>query len=140
MKYNLTCKNCSNRFDSWFSSSKEFEKIKNLKLLNCENCGSRNIFKSLMSPNISRTKKNEEINKYQEFKNIKKKMKDYQKLIKDNFDYVGDNFSYEARSLHYSNKKTKKGIFGKASINEVKELKEEGIETQMIPWLKDNDN
>jgi len=67
-------------------------------------------------------------------------MKDYQKLIKDNFDYVGDNFSYEARSLHYSNKKTKKGIFGKASINEVKELKEEGIETQMIPWLKDNDN
>ena len=62
------------------------------------------------------------------------------KFIKNNFDYVGDNFAYEARSVHYNNKKRKKGIYGKASIDDVKELSEEGIETETIPWPKDNEN
>ena len=71
---------------------------------------------------------------------MKKKLKKYQKFVKENFDYVGDNFSYEARSLHYNQKKSNKGIYGKASVNEVKELKEEGIETEMIPWIEENEN
>ena len=29
-----------------------------------------------------------------------------------------------------------KNIYGKASINDVKELKEEGIETSTIPWIE----
>ena len=37
---------------------------------------------------------------------------DYQKFIKDNFKYVGDNFAYEARSIHYNEKKSYKGISG----------------------------
>ena len=28
IKYKLKCKNCEKSFDSWFSSSKEFEKLK----------------------------------------------------------------------------------------------------------------
>ena len=31
IKFKLTCKNCLKSFDSWFSSSKEFEKLKKLK-------------------------------------------------------------------------------------------------------------
>ncbi len=56
--------------------------------------------------------------------------------------YVGDNFAYEARSVHYSNKKNKKrkGIYGKASIKEVKELAEEGIESEIIHWVNDKEN
>ena len=72
--------------------------------------------------------------------NIKKTIKDYQNFIKENFDYVGDNFTYEARSIHYDKKKRKKGIFGKATKQDVLELKEEGIETQSIPWFKDKEN
>jgi len=71
---------------------------------------------------------------------VKKKLKDYQKFIKENFEFVGDNFSYEARSIHYNKKKTKKSIYGNASLKEVKELKEEGIETEMIPWIDENEN
>ena len=33
-----------------------------------------------------------------------------------------------------------KNIFGKASIEDVKELKEEGIETSTIPWIEDKEN
>ena len=72
--------------------------------------------------------------------NIKKTIKGYQKFIKDNFRYVGENFAYEARTIHYDKKKNTKGIYGKASKNDIRELKEEGIETQIIPWLQDNDN
>ena len=28
IKYKLTCKNCNKFFDSWFSSSKEYDKLK----------------------------------------------------------------------------------------------------------------
>ena len=60
--------------------------------------------------------------------------------MKDNFKYVGDNFAYEARSIHYNSKKPKKGIYGNASHKDVKELKEEGIDTQLIPWVDEKEN
>ena len=43
IKYKLLCKDCSKDFESWFSSSKEFEKLKKTKFLNCPNCNSFNI-------------------------------------------------------------------------------------------------
>tara|TARA_B100000886_G_scaffold237121_1_gene166097 strand:+ start:784 stop:1056 length:273 start_codon:yes stop_codon:yes gene_type:complete len=75
---------------------------------------------------------------YKNNKNVKKKLREYQKFIKENFVYVGENFAYEARSIHYN--KNKKNIFGKASIEDIKELKEEGIETSTIPWIEDKEN
>ena len=33
-----------------------------------------------------------------------------------------------------------KGIYGNASSKEIKELNEEGIETTVIPWIKENEN
>ena len=137
IKYKLHCKNCLEDFDSWFSSSKEFEKLKNMKHLNCHICNSSNIEKTLMTPNLKNTKKNN----YKKLANIKNKIKEYQKFIQKNFEYVGDNFTYEARSIHYNERKYKnKGIYGSASIKDVKELKEEGINTEMIPWINEDQN
>ena len=33
IRYKLRCKNCDNSFDSWFASSKEYDKLKNTKNL-----------------------------------------------------------------------------------------------------------
>ena len=141
IKYKLVCKNCNLSFDSWFASSKEYEKLKRKKLINCHKCSSQNVEKTLMAPKlinkISYDSSNKEL---QNLNNIKKKIKEYQKFIKNNFEYVGKNFAYEARSIHYKTKKKEKGIFGTASKQEIKELKEEGIETEMIPWIEDNKN
>ena len=140
IKYKLSCKNCSEDFDSWFASSKEFEKLKKLKFINCPNCKSFKIDKSLMSPSIISKKiksNNSDTKKHLEIKN---KLKDYKNFIKNNFEYVGDNFTYEARSIYYNNKKRDKGIYGNASAEDIKELSEEGIETETIPWPKDNEN
>ena len=51
IKYQLICNDCNLIFDSWFASSKEFEKLKK-KLLNCHKCNSLQIEKSLMKPNV----------------------------------------------------------------------------------------
>ena len=137
IKYKLICKDCKISFDSWFSSSREYEKLKKEKFLNCYSCNSLNIEKTLMSPSVIKLKNNAQ-NK--EYKEIKKTILEYQKFIKSNFDYVGENFAFEARSIHYNNKKKSKGIYGSASKKEVKELKEEGIEAEVMPWVKENTN
>ena len=139
IKYLLNCKSCDDEFESWFPSSKEFDKLKKLKLLNCENCNSQKIEKSLMKPNLANSNfKKDKVLKQKN--NIKKKLREYQKFIKKNFEYVGENFAYEARSIHYNKIKNKKNIYGKASIKDVMELKEEGIETATIPWIEDKEN
>tara|TARA_B100000427_G_scaffold323410_1_gene326811 strand:- start:702 stop:1130 length:429 start_codon:yes stop_codon:yes gene_type:complete len=141
IKYSLKCQNCNIEFDSWFSSSNEFDRIKKLNLINCASCGSLKVRKSLMSPNLVKKNKLQIDQKNQKIKDIKNKLIDYQKFVKENFKFVGDNFAYEARSVHYNNnKKEKKGIYGNASLEEVKELKEEGIETETIPWIDEKEN
>jgi len=140
IKYNLLCSACSENFDSWFSSSKEFEKLKKLKFISCPNCDSFNVSKSLMAPSVINKKKDNNNLNSKKYLEIKNKLKDYKNFIKNNFEYVGNNFTYEARSIHYNNKKKVKGIYGNASVKDIKELSEEGIETETIPWLNDNDN
>ena len=140
IKYCLKCKNCSLEFESWFSSSKEFDRLKKLKHLNCQKCNSTKIEKSLMTPNLTKTKNKSLHQNEKKIKEVKYQLKKYQKFVKDNFEFVGDNFAYEARSIHYNKKKKKKGIYGNASFEEVKELKNEGIESEIIPWIDDKEN
>ena len=141
IKYSLICNKCNLTFESWFASSKEFEKLKRKKFLNCHNCGSLDVKKNLMAPSLINNKKNQNHEKDQKkLDNIKKTLKEYQKFIKNNFEYVGDNFAYEARSIHYNNKKKEKGIYGTASKKDLEDLREEGIETKMIPWIEDDKN
>ncbi len=141
IKYNLICKKCDLTFDSWFGNSQEFDKLKKKKLLSCHNCGSLSVQKNLMAPKlISKNQNQLDERNVQKYKKIKKTISEYQKFIKNNFDFVGENFAYEARSIHYNNTKRDKGIYGTASKKDMQELKEEGIETQIIPWVEDKQN
>ena len=141
IKYKMICKNCDQLFDSWFASSLEFEKLKKKNFLICHFCNSKKVEKTLMAPKLIKNSDDTKLRKENmNFKNINKKLKEYKKFIEKNFDYVGKNFAYEARTIHYNNKKTKKGIYGTASNNEIKELKEEGINAELIPWIEDKNN
>tara|TARA_B110000238_G_C15710729_1_gene262455 strand:- start:153 stop:437 length:285 start_codon:yes stop_codon:yes gene_type:complete len=94
-----------------------------------------------MSPSVLRSiANNMNDEKSEQYKEIEKRMLEYQQFIKKNFDYVGKNFAYEVRSIHYKNKKASKGIYGTATKENLKELKEEGIEVEVIPWIKNNTN
>ena len=61
IKYKLLCNDCELKFDSWFSSSSEYEKLKKKKLLICHNCNSEKVEKTLMTTQlINRKAKKEE--------------------------------------------------------------------------------
>jgi hypothetical protein len=137
IKYNLKCNN-SHEFESWFSDSSEFDKLKKKKLLECIFCSSKKISKSIMAPMISGLKKNSEINKLNEnFQNEKNKLLKLRKFVENNFEYVGENFSKKVREVYYD-KKSKKMIYGITTQEERKELEEEGIDLLSIPWVSKN--
>ena len=140
IKYNLKCKN-KHEFESWFLDSKEFEKLKLKKMIECSLCCTKSIEKSIMSPNIS-SNEQEDKNK-KSSKNVRRVRDELLKMrnfIEKNFEYVGTNFPKEVRNIYYDKRKNK-NIYGKATIEETEELKEEGIELTTVPWLdKSEDN
>tara|TARA_B110000263_G_C15234989_1_gene476560 strand:+ start:276 stop:692 length:417 start_codon:yes stop_codon:yes gene_type:complete len=137
IKYNLICK-CKKVFESWFISSAEYESLKKKKLINCIYCNSTNVTKSIMAPNIS-SKSNKIKKKIIVEKKIKKELINFRKFIEKNCRNVGDNLASEARSIYYD-KKSSKGIYGKATPEETAELIEEGIDIATIPWLDKSEN
>tara|TARA_B100000902_G_scaffold343999_1_gene349098 strand:- start:1014 stop:1442 length:429 start_codon:yes stop_codon:yes gene_type:complete len=141
IKYSLVCKNCDLTFESWFANSREYEKLKKKNFLNCHSCNSLNVEKSLMAPSLINKKSRDLVsNEFKKYNKIKKTILEYQKFIQNNFEYVGEKFAYEARSIHYKERKKKKGIYGTASKQDLKDLKEEGIDAQLIPWVEDKNN
>ena len=139
IKYNLKCHN-EHEFESWFSNSQEFEKLKKKNLLECIYCSSKKINKSIMAPMILYSKKshtqNNKISK--NFKSEKNKLINLRKYIEKNFNYVGKDFSRKVREIYYD-KKNNKAIYGTATLKEREDLAEEGIDLLSIPWVnKDN--
>ena len=139
IKYNLKCEN-NHEFESWFSDSNEFNKLNKKKLLECIYCSSNKIQKSIMAPMVSGTKLNEEKMGLLDQKLLKEK-KELIKLrnhIEKNFEFVGDKFGQKVRDIYYD-KDNKKSIYGTTTLEEKKELEEEGIDLFSIPWVsKDN--
>ena len=140
IKYNLKCKN-KHEFESWFLDSKEFEKLKSKKMIECALCGIKAIEKSIMSPNVLNNEEKE--NNTKSSKQLKKIRGDLLKMrnfVEKNFEYVGKDFPREVRNIYYDKRKNK-NIYGNATEEETDELKEEGIELTTIPWIdnkKDN--
>ena len=137
IKYNLICK-CGEKFESWFSSSSEFDSLRKKKFVKCIYCGSPQVSKTVMAPNLS-SKSNKMLKKTKLEKNIKKQLLDVRKYIEKNCKNVGENFTQEARSIHYD-KKTSQGIYGQATPEEASELLEEGIDVATIPWIDKSEN
>tara|TARA_Y100000992_G_scaffold217191_1_gene150021 strand:+ start:776 stop:1198 length:423 start_codon:yes stop_codon:yes gene_type:complete len=139
IKYNLKC-NHDHEFESWFSDSNEFEKLKKKKLLECIYCSSKDIQKSIMSPmvasaNITKESLEKIDNTKIKEKNNLIKLREY---VEKNFEFVGDKFAGKVRDVYY-NKEKNKAIYGTATPEERKELADEGIDLLSIPWVsKDN--
>ena len=137
IKYNLICE-CEKIFESWFSSSAEYDVLMRKKLINCIYCNSTSVKKTIMAPNLF-SKSNQTSKKTKLEKNIKKQLLDFRRYIEKNCKNVGNNFPQEARSIDYD-KKVSKGIYGKTTPEETAELLEEGIEVATIPWVNNSEN
>ena len=91
-----------------------------------------------MAPNLP-SKSNKISKKTKLEKNTKKQLLKFREYIEENCKNVGENFPQEARNIYYD-KKTSKGIYGKATAEETAELIEEGIEVATIPWVNKSEN
>ncbi|MCF1504237.1 DUF1178 family protein [Afifella sp. H1R] len=159
--YDLRCDE-GHGFDAWFASSKAFEEQQEAGLLSCPHCGSASVERALMAPAIAGGREREPVHavapeqgaadapvaagggKGQQVATtvpapLLEAMREVRKYVQAHADYVGNRFAEEARRIHYK-ESDPRGIYGEASREEIKELKDEGIEFQPLPVLPEDFN
>ncbi|MCK8781178.1 DUF1178 family protein [Rhizobium sp. NTR19] len=141
IKYSLSCEN-AHQFEGWFSTSADFDSQVKSGFLTCPTCHSASISKTLMSPSVSTARKKEakremvmDMARQEAIAKIKQVIAE----IKSNAEDVGEKFPEEARKIHYGEADAR-GIIGQASLVEVKELLEEGIDIAPLPVLPEDAN
>ena len=107
IKYNLKCKN-KHEFESWFSNSKEFERLRSRKMIECIYCKSKEVEKSIMSPLVlNKEEKTKKEKSLENFKKVQTELVKLRKFVEKNFEDVGKNFPREVRNVYYDNRKKK---------------------------------
>ena len=89
-----------------------------------------------MAPVVTPKKRETLLSKQSKFE---KEIKALKKKIKATAIDVGKNFPTEARAMHYGEKE-EKPIIGKTTIDEAKDLADEGIPFIPLPWSDDKVN
>lgn len=145
IRYDLECAN-GHIFDGWFSDSGSFDKQAKAGVVECPACGTTDVHKTLMAPGIpakSNTKsdsqpvmQNAPNTPAAELTDMIRKLRAH---VEENSEYVGPRFAEEARKIHYEESEAR-GIYGEASLQEARELNEEGIEVQPLPLLPEEHN
>ena len=129
IRYSLVCAG-GHEFDGWFSSSDAFEAQSRDGDVICPPCGSAEVSKALMAPNVATSKVAEDADPASpEMREVARKVREH---VEQTADYVGDRFAEEARKIHYEEVEPR-GIYGEATPSEAVELKEEGVEFHPLP-------
>ena len=141
ISFNLRCDN-RHEFEGWFKSSGEFAAQAGRGLVECPTCGSKAIEKALMAPAIASGRSSSEpvpvVMETGQAEAVAQ-LRALMQKVRENAEYVGDRFAEEARRIHYGETEAR-GIYGKASISDVKSLAEEGVEFMPLPTLPEDRN
>lgn len=137
--FNLTCGN-DHPFEGWFGSAADFDQQQQSKLLSCPVCGSDRVSKAMHAPYVntgSSPKPPERTGRdgADQYANVGDELAQLIEHLIANTEDVGDTFPEEARRIHYNEAPARK-IRGHASHDEVKEMREEGIEVMALPVPK----
>lgn len=128
IKYTLRCDR-DHGFEGWFGSSADYDEQARTGLLVCPECGSKQVEKAIMAPAVRRSDKSATIKSAEMVAAIRTE-------IAKNCDDVGDRFADEARAMHVGEKPSR-GIYGKATPKQAKEMVEEGIPAVPLPDMFD---
>nr|WP_274706916.1 DUF1178 family protein [Allorhizobium sonneratiae] len=137
----MICDN-AHEFEGWFSESADFDRQKASGFLTCPVCSSANVTKPLMAPSVATGRRKEErqiMVHDQAQREAYLKLKEAVAAIRANSEDVGERFAEEARKIHYG-EADQRGIIGSTSIEEARELIEEGIEVAPLPVFPDEVN
>jgi hypothetical protein len=131
--FDLRCKD-GHAFEAWFRDGAAYEDQAAAGDLACPVCGSGEVTKALMAPAVN-ARPTINAGQATEMMRAWRRVQDH---IEKNFDHVGPKFAEEARKIHYGEAE-KRSIYGEASKAEAKELRDEGIDVNQIPWLPRHD-
>ena len=157
--YRLRC-NDDHEFEGWFRNADAFDAQRAAGSLECPVCGSADVGKALMAPNIaSGAAKGREVAvpaaatpsvevhspaelqamhpAVRQAAELKRQLRALRRVVEENCDYVGPRFAEEARKIHYG-EVDPRGIYGESTPEESERLKDEGIEFGSVPWVRDD--
>lgn len=152
IRYDLKCsQGCE--FDAWFKNSAAFDASKAAGQLHCALCGSADVSKAPMAPRVSTSKRSTPVVAEPmdpdhamagalttpKDPELTRKLKDLQDYLDKNSDDVGAKFAEEARKIHYGETDSRQ-IHGVASLEDARELTEEGVSIAPLPLLPRNGN
>lgn len=141
IRYTLSCDE-GHAFEGWFSSSDDFDRQMDRKLVSCPTCNSTSVAKQLMAPSVATARKKEATRALvmdQAQKETVAKIRELVKAVRENAEDVGDRFPEEARKIHYG-EADERGLIGQATVEEAVALLEEGIAIAPLPVLPDEVN
>ena len=128
IRYDLKCAK-GHRFESWFGSSADFDKLVTAGMLSCAVCGDAGVKKAIMAPRVAK----EQRPLSAPASPAEQAVKELRKKIEGSADNVGKNFAAEARAIHDGDAPDRM-IYGVAKIEEAKSLIDDGIPVAPLPW------
>ena len=144
--FDLACRAGDHRFEGWFGSSEDFARQQDAGLVTCPQCGSVDIGKAVMAPNVARKgnqapaaapMRQQPVSNApglppEALKAVKALARMQAEALRDSR-WVGNNFAEDARAMHYGERDAE-SIHGQATLAEAKELAEEGIAVAPLPF------
>ncbi len=130
IRYALRCDR-EHRFDSWFGSSADFDRLLHRGLVSCSVCGSEQVSKDLMAPAVGSAPA--QVALAAPASPAEQALAELRRRIESTSDNVGRNFASEARRIH-EGASPERSIIGEATSAEAQSLAEDGIPVARLPW------
>lgn len=138
IKYRLQCSR-AHEFEAWFASSAHYEAQAHTESVACPHCGSTDVSKAIMAPNVGRGATRADAGAPLEQARQVALIRQLRHALLNSSEDVGARFSDEARKIHYG-EADQRAIRGQASGQEARDLAEEGIEVFALPPLPEEMN
>lgn len=121
------------QFEAWFKDGATYEVQAAAGAIPCPVCGDTRIEKAPMAPRLA-SGRGDALDARQAVGEVRRVLVDLKRRVKESCDYVGERFPEEARKIHYGDSEARP-IYGEATGEEARELEEEGVAVQRIPWV-----
>jgi hypothetical protein len=135
IRYSLKCDQ-AHEFEAWFRSSAAYDEQRQAGQVNCVVCGSTKVEKALMAPGVKAERG--EVNLSKPASPAEAMLAEMRRKVETTSDYVGKEFATEARRIH-DGETDKRAIWGEASLDDARALKEDGVPVAPIPWMRRTD-
>lgn len=122
-------------FEGWFKDGAAYESQAAAAEIACPVCGDTAVSKALMAPRLARGRGGDAHAHAREAAHeMRRMLGDLRRTVEEHCDYVGDRFAEEARRIHYG-ETASRPIYGETTQDQARDLAEEGVEVQRIPWV-----